>query len=281
MFRLLRLPSLALLVSTAFLARAGEPAIIAKARAYVGSEDVLNAVRSIRMRGAFMVTSGPSGVPESKTPSQVDIIFQKPYQHHLVVTSELGVRTLALDGFDGWESGRFPATATPTLRLLTPDQVWVLRADVWENLGYYRGIEAEGGRVEDQGPATVDGVACEKIAFIHAPDQPPIAYYRYFDLATGRLVFTETSGGLQIREQGEKIVDGIRFPEKIVTSHKPGKGSQTVTTLTVESVTVNETFPDSLFAVPLPPIPVRTETPAPSAAPAAPAINPIVAPKSP
>jgi hypothetical protein len=182
----------------------------------------------------------------------------------MVVNSKEGIRTLALDGYDGWERLQFPASnPNPTLRLLVPDQIRVLRADVWENLGYYRGLEAEDGQVQDQGPATADGVACEKIAFIHGfalDGTPSPAYYRYFDQATGRLVRTETSGGLDIREQGEQIVGGIRFPQRIISSRKAGSASSPDTTLTLEKVTLNETFPASLFAVPLPSI-----TPAPPA----------------
>jgi hypothetical protein len=151
-----------------------------------------------------------------------------------------------------------------------------LRADVWENLGYYRGIEAEGGRVEDQGPATIDGVACEKIAFIHTAN---VVYYRYFDQATGRLVYTETAGGLKIREEGAIEAGGIKFPQKITTiepTSAPGATPRS-TTLSIDHVTVNEVFPASLFEVPLPPVPVRP----PVMAPAAPAVPAAAAPTAP
>ncbi len=240
MHRILRLLPLAAFLSLALLARAEEPPIIAKARAYLGSEEALNAVRSVHLTGAFVNGGAPDQAPASA--SSVDIIFQKPWQHHLVVTNTQTVkpagiltdaqraglaaapevkstivRTIALDGYDAWE--RLQQNSNPArLGLLNIDQIRVLRADVWENLGYYRGIEAEGGRVEDQGPATSDGVACEKIAFIHAPN---VIYYRYFELATGRLVYTETAGGLKIREEGSLEAAGIKFPQKITTTEPP------------------------------------------------------------
>ncbi|HVW21875.1 MAG TPA: hypothetical protein VHC86_11740 [Opitutaceae bacterium] len=269
---------LLLLVPAAVAARADEPPIIAKARAFLGSEEALSAVKSVHLQGTFL--AGDPQQAAKATPSSVDIIFQKPYQQHMIVSSKEGVRTLALDGYDGWERLQFPATnPNPTLRLLIPDQIRVLRADVWENLGYYRGLEAEGGQVKDEGPATIDGVACEKIAFIHGwalDGTPNPAYYRYFDQATGRLVHTETSGGLEIREEGEQTVSGIRFPRRIVSSRKANGASSTETTLTLDKVTINEVFPASLFAVPLPstePAPPSEGVPAAaaSAAPAAPA----------
>jgi hypothetical protein len=295
MHRFMRLSPYIAFLSAAFLARADEPAIIAKARAYLGSEDALNAVRSVHLVGNFV--SDKAGAAPAST---VDIIFQKPWQHHLVVTASQTVkaggvlsddqraglapvpqatstvvRTIALNDYDAWE--RIQSNADlPRLGLLSVDQIRVLRADVWENLGYYRGIEAVGGTVADQGPATIDGVACEKIAFTHSPT---VIYYRYFELATGRLVYTETAGGLKIREEGSVEASGIKFPQKIITiepATTPGATPRS-TTLTIDHVTVNEVFPSTLFAVPLPPVPSRPPVPAMSApavtlpAPAAPA----------
>ena len=90
-------------------------------------------------------------------------------------------------------------------------------------------------------------MACQKIAFIHAPN---IVFHRYFDQATGRLVLTETEAGGTLREQGEILAAGLRFPKSILTTNKlPNGGVQTVT-ITIEKVTVNEVFPASFFGVP-------------------------------
>jgi len=289
MHRILRLSPFVAFLAAAILTRAdvpaGEPSIVAKARAYLGAEEALNAVQSVHLVGRFV--SDKTGAAPAST---VDIIFQKPWQHHLVVTASqmikipgtiptddqkaglapmpevrnTVVRTIALNGYDAWERIQVNAD-TPRMGLLSVDQIRVLRADVWENLGYYRGIEAEGGHEEDQGPATIDGVACEKVAFTHSPT---VVYYRYFDQATGRLVYTETAGGLKIREEGSIEASGIKFPQKITTiepTATPDAPSRS-TTLTIDHVTVNEVFPSSLFAVPLPAVPVR-----PSDVPAAPA----------
>ena len=300
MHRFMRLSPYIAFLSAALLARADEPAIIAKARAYLGSEDALNAVQSVHLIGEFV--SDKAGAAPAST---VDIIFQKPWQHHLVVTASQTVkatgvltddqraglapvpqatstvvRTISLNGYDAWE--RIQANQdTPRMGLLSVDQIRVLRADVWENLGYYRGIEAVGGTEEDQGPATIDGVACEKVAFTHSPT---VIYYRYFELTTGRLVYTETAGGLKIREEGSVEASGIKFPQKIVTiepSTTPGATPRS-TTLTLSKVTVNEVFPPQLFAVPLPPVPSRPPVPvtlpATPAAPASAAPAPAAAP---
>jgi hypothetical protein len=245
------LPRLFLLLPIFGLAaRADEPAIIAKARAYLGPESLLDGITSVHMVGTF---SASSDQPGAKAPpvTQVDIIFQKPWQHRMMETTGKVVRTVALDGFDAWQWIQDPGDpSSPRLTLYPVNVIWALRSDVWENLGYYRGLEDLGGTVEDKGPATIDGVACEKVVFTHAHGT---TYARYFDVSTGRLVYTETGTGLQIREEGSMVVDSIRFPERVVTSHKTGKVVQT-TTLIFTSIEVNRTFPESDFATPLPPI---------------------------
>lgn len=257
----MRLTPFVALFSALVVARADEPSIIAKARAYLGPEDTLSAVTSVHLSGSF-VSGDAAGVQTPSTTGTVDIVFQRPWQHHMTFTAvqSLGgapgaagkrtvVRTIALDDYDAWERVQVDSNL-PSLNLLSVDQIRVLRADVWENLGYFRGIEATGGSVEDQGAAVIEGVACEKIAFIHSPT---VVYYRYFDKETGRLVYTETASGLTIREQGTIVAGGIKFPQKIVTVEPARQGAAPKSTvLTLDRVSVNDSFPPGLFAVPLP-----------------------------
>lgn len=240
-------PTLCLAAALAASAAAAEPPILAKARAFLGSEAALDGVVSLHMTGTFSESSGAAGAA-SRPPEQVDIIYQKPWRHRLVVRSGKVVRTIGLDGYDAWARVVDPSDPlSPRITLYSPSAIEALRADVWENLGYYRGLEEIGGAVKDEGPAKVDGVACEKVAFIH---ESGLVYTRYFDLATGRLVFTETGTGLKIRESGSIESGGIRFPKEIVTAEP---GSRT-TTLVFDTITVNERFPDDTFTTPLPPL---------------------------
>jgi hypothetical protein len=234
----------ALVLATA--ASAAEPAIIAKARAYLGNEAALEAVKSVHYVGT-LITADPADATK-QTRAAMEIVFQKPGQQRIVATSDKVIETTALDGYDGWQ--RIQDAANPTKwrqTLLGSEQIKRLRANTWENLAYFRGIERVGGRLEDQGAKTVEGVACQKIAFIHGPG---IVFYRYFDVATGRLVFTETEAGGTIREQGEMIVNGVRFPRSIVTSTKNAQGQTQTVTINFEKITVNTVFPENQFRVP-------------------------------
>jgi outer membrane lipoprotein-sorting protein len=232
--------------------RAAEPPIIAKARAYLGSEAALEAVKSIHYTGTLVVSDGAT--PSKSTPAAMDMVFQKPYQQRVQATSATAVEVTALDGYDAWQRLQDPANpANWKQSSLGSDQIKRLRANTWENLWFFRGIERVGGRLEDQGLVTFEGIPCHKIAFVHVPaaeKSPGIIFYRYFEVATGRLVYTETEGGSTIREQGEMKINGVRFPKSMINSTKGADGKVRTLTITFDKITVNEVFPPTHFAVP-------------------------------
>ena len=241
---LLRL--LCLCAAAAISRAAEEPEIIAKARAFLGNDEALNAVNSVRYEG-WLIAPDPAN-PGKETKSAMEIIFQRPDRQRISVRSEKMVEVTGLDGYEAWQRVHDPADPTKWRQtLLGPDQIKRLRANTWENLSYFRGVESRGGRIEDQGTADVEGVACRKLAFFHGAG---IIFFRYFDVATGRLVLTETEGGGKIREQGSTVVNGIRFPSGIVTITKNAKGEDTRVTITFEKITVNQPLPAGEFAVP-------------------------------
>lgn len=240
--RALSLTAVCLALSTA---HAAEPAIIAKARAYLGSETALNSVTSVHYTGILDIDA------HDKTPAQqlmIEIILQKPDRQRSVVTGPGIIETTALNGYEGWRKVQDPKDASRwKMDLLGADQIKGLRANVQENLAFFRGAGDPRATVEDLGPATADGVACHKLAFIYSPQA---VFTRYFDVSTGRLVLTETLQGEQIREQGTIIVGGIKFPQKLVTTVARPDGTTQKVTITFEKVGVNETFPDDYFSVP-------------------------------
>lgn len=225
--------------------QAAELPIVAKARAYLGSEAALNSVRTIHYTGT-LVTVDPADA-NKQTRAAVEIIIVKPDRQRVTITSDTTIETTALDVYDAWT--RVTAVSDPTKwkqSLLSADQIKRLRANTWENVAFFRGIEEIRGRIEDQGITTRDGVACQKVAYIHGPN---IVFTRYFDVATGRVVLSETESGI-IREQGEIIASGVRFPKSMVTTHKNPNGQSQDVTITFDKITLNESFPAQLFEVP-------------------------------
>lgn len=243
-----------------------EPAIIAKARSFLGSESALNGVQSIHYVGT-LVTSDPTDA-KKQTRAAIEIIVVKPDKYRVTITSDKTIETTALDSYDAWS--RVTSATDPTKwqqTLQGGDGVKRLRANTRENILFFRGVEGEGGTIEDQGPANVNGVACEKVAFIYSREafgfryfdassgrqmytSPNIVFTRFFNMTTGRLVHTETEAGVSIDEQGEIVVNGVRFPKTIVTVSKNQAGQSQTVTITFDKITLNETFPASFFAVP-------------------------------
>lgn len=222
-----------------------EDPLIAKARAYLGTDAALDAVEALRMRGKLEVVDAANAAPGS---AELEILFQKPDRQRITATSESRTEITALDGYDAWSRVSDQKDSTKwQVTLLGPDQIKRLRANTFENLAFYRGLESRGARVEDRGTATVDGVACRKLAFVHGPD---IVFTRSFDVATGRLVLTETDSGTQIREEGEIKSGGLRFPERIVTINTLPDGSTRTIRVKFSEITVNPTIDSGVFAVP-------------------------------
>jgi hypothetical protein len=243
-----RLPSLLCVFGlglTFATATAADLSILEKARAYVGPESALVAVESLRFVGQLEVVDPDQSDGGA---AQIEIVFQKPDRQRITATSLNRTETTALDGYDAWQrvtGGEDPGRWEVTL--LGPDQIKRLRANTFENLTFYRGLEQRGGHIEDRGALTVDGVACHKIAFVHGPG---IVFTRSFELATGRVVLTETESGTQIREEGEIRAGELRFPQRITTVNSLSDGKKRIIRVEFSTVEVNPVIDAASFAIP-------------------------------
>lgn len=233
--------SLALLAQAALRA---EPAVVGLARAYLGPESTLEGLTSIHFIGSLDRVD--PGLGEKGTVhTDLDMVFVKPLRQRLVIRAPKVTMTTVLDGYDAWDW--LQDNADPKkfrLTWLQTADIRSLRANTWENLYYYRA--PEGGSVEDMGPATIDGVDCERVDFTHGPG---LVYQRFFDRDTGRLVLT-VRGAESFRESGEIRVDGIRFAKTIVSRTKSAAGAEVVSTASFDKVILNEKVSDALFTAP-------------------------------
>ena len=247
--------------------------VIAKARAYLGSEATLRAIHSVHFVGTIETVQSAAGASKS-VKEAIEIVFQKPYRQRIIRTSSTAVKIIGLDDYDGWQRIQdLKDVNNWQLTLLQPEVVKNLRANTWENLNFFKGIEQRGGSVQVVGPATVNGIATIKVAFTH---DPKIIFYRYFDTANGKLVLTQTNLGDRIMEEGEIMVDGLRFPQKVTSigraTDADGKVVDVPVVITFDKITLNEGFADGFFGVPpmQPPSPPSLPPPAPEQKPPAP-----------
>jgi len=240
----------ALLASTVsvFAASPEVEAVLAKARARLGGDRALDRINSIHYSGSIEQTE--EGAEAKPAVSAIEILFRKPAQHRLTVTSDKSVDITALDGYSAWRRTQNPADKRIRLMALDAAQIKRLRANTWENLYFYRGLASHGGEIVDRGLVELDGLKCHKIAFNYGPG---IEFVRIFEIATGRLVLTETLPVGTIREEGEMIVEGVRFPKKLVAAATtPSTGKKRVVTITFDRIVLNEEIPASSFEQPMP-----------------------------
>ncbi len=221
--------------------------VLATARAYLGSEAALSDLRSVRFTGTLETMEA---TPEGPRPVKagLEIYFEKPFRQRIELTMGDRVEVTALDEYEGWQRVHaIDESQGWRLTLLGKEQIRRLRANTWENLSFYHGLDRAGGEVKDLGTVELEGQRVRKVAFIHGP---AIVFFRYFDESTGRLVLTETEKQGIIREEGEVLAGGIRFPAKIITTNKLPDGTTREVVVSFERIEVNQDLPDELFTVP-------------------------------
>lgn len=225
--------------------------IIAKARAYLGGDAALNAIQSVHFNG-ILETAPVTATGSTSEKYSVDIIFQKPCQQRIVARTADLIETTALDDYIGWHRQQGAReNSRVQVGSLDAGQIKVLRANTWENLEFFKGIEQTGGNAEVVGHVTVEGKPAVKLAFRH---DEGIVFFRYFDPVTGRLLLSETGQGVSIKEEGEIVINGVRFPQKTIQTSKgvdaTGKPVELKQVVTFEKITLNEVFPESDFELP-------------------------------
>ena len=190
--------------------------------------------------------------PNKPLVATTDMIFQKPWQESLLIRYPTQIVRTALDGYEAWRQlqnitaggqQEIDPNHASQVVMLNRGQIENLRADTWYHRPFPR-HRGGGWGPHRRGPGD-DRWPCLPRLFTYSP---AVVYTRYFDRSTGRLVYTETNAGGRIRESGEVIVGGIRFPKTIVTSQSNRGGSSTYI---FDKITLNETFPASFFAMPL------------------------------
>ena len=262
--RLLLVAALASLALPA-AARADDiAATIAKARAYLGTDENLNRITAVRYHGTLeMPNPDKQAVPTApKTiKKDLEVIFQSPYRMLQVMQDDKFKETQCLNDYSAWVRTDDKTDSKKwKLVSLNTELTLRMRAGAFENLAFYRGVKEAnghlqslddlGGSVTDGGVATLDGTACHKLVFAHGTK---FTFTRWFDVATGRLLLTETDDGLRVREEGAITEGGVRFPQKLIQTEKAADRTQAETTIIFDKIELNKPEAASRFALPAPP----------------------------
>lgn len=213
---------------------------VAKARAYLGGDKALDAVNSIHYEGVLVYGNGQSGTIES--------IFMKPGYHQAISVIGPQKEISTLNKNEAWQKiERVDRPGAWSLNIYSIDELRALQATVADTLSFLKTPPTRKGRIEYLGTEEVDGRETRKLLYYHGGDR---AFLRYFDSETGREVrMINQNGGIFIKS-GERLVDGVRFPEKLVVKFITEIGVQSIE-ISYTNITVNEKFDTDRFNMPV------------------------------
>lgn len=214
--------------------------ILAKARAILGTEQKLNAVKTLQYEGRVYGADG-------EQQDSLDLTFKKPNKQMLIVESDKMKRSTGVNGFEGFvEVIDKTDTRRSGIVVLDYNRVRHLMANSAENLYFFEGpYHRPGGSITYEGTQTVRGKECYKLRFAYACG---LYYIRYFDMQTFALVSTiNGENNQELIESETQTVGGIVFPSKVETYDEEG---DLIRTVVFEKILINEQVDDSVFDFP-------------------------------
>lgn len=232
---------------------------LARARAAVGTEDALNAVRTLTFVADVFDAEG-------KKLSQIELQFKRPYFVREVVrrtetvpvddfyypeemdkapppkTAEVEIETLC-DGREGVRIVRSKIGDENQRRItwLSPEDVIARRDFAGTNLDFYAPLKADEGTTTFAGFSEEDG---RRLALVEYAYASGLKILRAFDTATGAL-FSTSTGTEKTYDVGEKISSGgLTFLDGSRSVDADGK---TKAVFKFSKISVNDDLPDALF----------------------------------
>lgn len=211
------------------------------ARAFLGDSDRLDAIDCIHYKGSLLYSSGDLGT--------IEMIYQEPLRQKMIAVVNDRKEVSVLNGTEGWTTFERVGDSLPLgMEIFDPVRILIMQAAVREAFSFFQKPDVRNGEISYQGKETVKGRECHVLDYDHGDG---IGYRRFIDAETGQVLRMLDSKGVEYIEEGEIIVDGIRFPKKMVSTFATALGSQTME-FAYTSITLNKKLPDSEFVMPLP-----------------------------
>lgn len=221
-------------------------AVLRLARARLGTEESLQKVQTLRYQGVFENYA-------EKTQGTFIIYLKAKYKQRTEFRVDGILRTTATDGLEGWSRVTKLADASVPLEAekkldervipLSAQELKRLQYNAYDNLNFFSDLTAIRGEVVLVGTAVQDGFPCYRVKFQFDDE---IAVERFFDKEDGNLVATKTLNNVIIRETGNQMIAGIRFPRR-VDAYQDGF---LLNRMTYTEIAVNEDIPDFIFSFP-------------------------------
>lgn len=213
--------------------------VIARARAYIGSEEALTSVKSLYKKANILYSDGNSGTAE--------ITFMKPLFHKFIGVVNENKEISALDETEGWRKTEVVGQPEAwSLDLYDVGEILHLQANVREELGFFQRPTPRGATVEFVETRMVDDIECD---ILHYDYGDGIWFRRCFEVGTGKLILSINDKGVRFVPDGELEVDGIKFPAKVTTIFQSPYGVETLE-LSFSKIELNRNFKEESFKIP-------------------------------
>ena len=211
------------------------------ARSYLGDSNQLDSITSIHYKGSLLYSSGDLGT--------IEMVYQKPMKQRMVAVIGDRKEISVLNNSEGWTTFERVIDSVPlSMEIFDPIRILIMQASVREAFGFFKKPNVRKGEIIYEGKEMVKGHECIVLTYHHGDG---IAFQRYIDGETGQVRRTLDSKGVEYFEEGEIVVEGIRFPKKMVSTFSTAIGSQTME-FAYTSVEINKNLPESDFIMPLP-----------------------------
>lgn len=220
--------------------------VLNKARNHIGDEPTLNGVKSLSYKGSVELfikdeSKGGDAEPVVKK-AQLIASYKRPYLQRVEVYTPDFVEVRAANQDVAWVT-RLTSNGIFAIDILPYAELRSMRANSNENLCFFLGVEKFGGKSTLEKDEVFEGVTCH---VVNTDYDGKNIYRRYFDVATGKLVATRQPGDVVIKEEGQFLSGGIRFP-KTLSTYKDGT---LIHRFVFEQVQVNPEVADSMFERP-------------------------------
>ncbi|MDR2982386.1 MAG: hypothetical protein LBV12_09100 [Puniceicoccales bacterium] len=225
--------------------------IVTQARAKLGVENKLNAVKSLTFEGKSYTVDG-------KEIAVVQLQYKAPGKRREYGLINGGnIETIkGTDGLEAFEKAVNLSTKEQQVRALGNAEVAVFTDYYYIDMGFFAAPPR--GKLTYVGEGKQQGKDCYILDYQYAGG---LVLRRYFDKSTSLLIAhemwsskTDGSNKVLVVEEGEIVEAGIRFPKRTVIyeQDKDTKEYKRAGYVDYSKIVVNDNIPDSAFAFPMP-----------------------------
>lgn len=215
--------------------------IIRKAREWIGPEERIDEIQTLRYSGEIIQYED-----QGSRKGSFSMSFRKPDSQLVVITFPDVETITGFNGYEGFnkivsrtESGSFETE----VQSMTSYEVRQFRATTLENLYFFRPFPPEERNPLYAGIRMDDGNETEILIYNHPGG---FTFSRQIDKATGRLIRTINPSGIETIEEGETLIGGLRFPTRIIGR----SNGSTLYELKPLSIQINPELSENLFDYP-------------------------------